>query len=465
MAEALASVKREFGADAVILTTRTVDRAKVLGIGGAQVVEITATADPADLPPALRARLPQRPERKPSKASERPAPAPVPRAQPQQNPVPDRAKENLRTPPARDEPSVVPPTRDPRFDEVAGTLSRETSQLIDEVGHLKSLVHKLVRRGESTGVKGLPDRLFETYQALVGNAVAEELAQKLIADVKRKLTPTQLVRPEEVRKALSECLSGMLPVADPIAARPDRLPHIVALVGPTGVGKTTTIAKLAANLSLRDHRRVGLITIDTFRIAAAEQLKVYADIIGLPLVVAAGPDQLREAVEQMSACDVILIDTAGRSQRDTHKIDELAGYFRAVRPHEVHLVLSGTVGKPTLEETIRRFKPVGIDRVIFTKLDEAVGFGVVVECLQLAQAGLSYVTTGQDVPNDIEVARADRLADLLLSGGVNDRGAGVASAGSVPESSKSERNVSGSNVSGSSVSAAGVTSAGALRRS
>ena len=142
--------------------------------------------------------------------------------------------------------------------------------------------------------------------------------------------------------------------------------------------------------------------------------------VGVPLEIAMSVEQLKEAVERLSECDVILIDTAGRSQRDASRISQLKAFFAAVRPHEVHLVLSSAASQRVLDQTIERFRDIGIDRLIFTKLDEALGFGVILNSLQKAQAKLSYVTTGQDVPSDIEVGEPETLAQLILA---NDRAA------------------------------------------
>jgi flagellar biosynthesis protein FlhF len=128
----------------------------------------------------------------------------------------------------------------------------------------------------------------------------------------------------------------------------------------------------------------------------------------------------------MADRDLILIDTAGRGQRDLLKVKELNGFFNAVRPHEVHLVLSTTCSEAVLRETIDRFADAGIDRVIFTKLDEALGFGVILSCLQKASARLSYVTTGQDVPDDIEVGEGRALAELILGPGAPSRATALA---------------------------------------
>ena len=135
--------------------------------------------------------------------------------------------------------------------------------------------------------------------------------------------------------------------------------RVVALVGPTGVGKTTTIAKLAANYRLREKRRVGLITVDTYRVAAVEQLRTYADIIDLPMEVVATPREMREAVARMGHLDLVLMDTAGRSPRDEVKIQELKSMLSEAEPDEVHLVLSSTAGAKSLIGTAEKFADVG----------------------------------------------------------------------------------------------------------
>jgi flagellar biosynthesis protein FlhF len=179
------------------------------------------------------------------------------------------------------------------------------------------------------------------------------------------------------------------------------------------VGKTTTVAKLAADFALRKRLRVGLVTIDTYRIAAVDQLRTYAEIIGVPLEVVMTPAEMRPALERLSGCDVVLIDTAGRSQTDEIRIQELKYFLAEARPHEVHLVLSLTTGEKVIERATSSFAALGADRVIFTKLDEAAAVGMMLNCLHKAGLRLSYVTRGQDVPDDIEVGAARRIAELL----------------------------------------------------
>ena len=375
MAEALAQVKRQFGRDAVILNTRTATEGGLFGIGGNPYVEITAARRMSDLPESLRrGRINSR------------------------SGVNGRAEGAARA--VSPEPNVV--------------STRQSDAVLSEVRTLKSLVSGLVRDTRRSLEPNVPEALFETYQSLVENEVAEQVARHLVEQVHHSLSPDQLHDPQAVRAKLAVLLESMLPTAGPIRRPTTGKPVMIAMVGPTGVGKTTTIAKLAANFCLRERRKVGLITIDTYRIAAVEQLKTYAEIIDVPLAVAASPEELQEAVAGMADREIILIDTAGRSQRDGAKIKELHDFFRAVRPDEVHLVLSTVASEAVLSQTIEHFRSLGIDRVVLTKLDEAIGFGVILSCLQRANAALSYVTTGQDVPDDIDVGKGRALAELIL---------------------------------------------------
>lgn len=376
MAEALQQVKRHFGPNAVILHTRTLRTGRLFGVGSGPCVEITAAGARSDLAPVGRG---------------------------------DRMRAQSRwTDSAEGAAQPVPPLTGDQ------TARADAPSLQADVSILRSLVGDLLRETHRARAAELPPELYALYTQLAENAVAHELAQQLVDRVKRELGDDGLRDAKAVRGALTRAVSVMVPVAGPIRLVRHGAPTMIALVGPTGVGKTTTIAKLAANLHLRQRRKVGLVTIDTYRIAAVEQLRIYAQIIDVPLRVVTTPDGLREAVAGMADRDVILIDTAGRSQNDADKIKELRCYFDLVRPDEVHLVLAGTGAENVLLQSVERFGELGLDRVIFTKLDEAIGSGVMLTCLQKAGAKLSYVTTGQDVPDDIELGQAEVLTRLVL---------------------------------------------------
>ena len=194
--------------------------------------------------------------------------------------------------------------------------------------------------------------------------------------------------------------------------------HVVALVGPTGVGKTTTIAKLAAGFRIEARRRVGLVTIDTFRIAAVQQLKAYAEIMDLPMEVVERPEQMRDALERLGDVDLVLIDTAGRSPSSDARIEQLVELLRTAQPDETHLVLSATSSSAAVQSVLKGFAPVRPTAAILTKLDEAPHTAGVLSAIvpsdSFAGIPLSYLTNGQQVPDDITIADRETLLSRLL---------------------------------------------------
>ena len=206
-----------------------------------------------------------------------------------------------------------------------------------------------------------------------------------------------------------------LPIGEPLRVTPGRR-QVVALVGPTGVGKTTTIAKLAAHFRLREQCRVGLITVDTYRIAAVEQLKTYAEIMDLPLEVVATPREMRAAVGRLTDADLVLIDTAGRSPRDAVRLGELRGLLAESQADEVQLVLSAVAGPDSIDVAAGVFSTVGASALILTKLDEAVSLDWLPGLLERHRLPLVYTTNGQNVPDDIQPASAVQLAGFFASG-------------------------------------------------
>jgi flagellar biosynthesis protein FlhF len=219
---------------------------------------------------------------------------------------------------------------------------------------------------------------------------------------------------EQMTERLTDVVASFVKVAGPIKpAKGGEPPQVVILVGPTGVGKTTTIAKLAATARLAG-RAVGLITIDTYRIAAVEQLKVYGDIIGIPVDVVMTPGALREAIGKMKDREIILVDTAGRSPSHKLHLNELRSFLEAVPDREVHLVLSATTTRANLVKAIESFSTAGLDRLLITKVDEAATLGAVVSAAHTSAKPLSYVTHGQSVPDDLRDADARYLAKAML---------------------------------------------------
>ncbi|MAF12900.1 flagellar biosynthesis protein FlhF [Candidatus Poribacteria bacterium] len=218
---------------------------------------------------------------------------------------------------------------------------------------------------------------------------------------------------DDLRAVLVEAMRPHVKFADSIEMV--ERPSVVALLGPTGVGKTTTTAKLAARYALQDLKHVGLITTDTTRVGGSEQLQAYANIIDVPCVVAESPDDVSSALLGYSEYDVVLIDTPGRAAADRAGIADLQALLHAAKPHETHLLVSATTRRADLWETARGFHELSPGRIAFTKLDETTVFGDIVNLAHHTRLPLSYFSTGQTIPDAIEVATPDRLARLLVS--------------------------------------------------
>lgn len=269
----------------------------------------------------------------------------------------------------------------------------------------------------------MPAPLQALYTEMIENDVSVELADQCAGEIRNRLDADELEDPSVVRLAMLreiestiDTVSDSLLTQDPKANNPTQRPQVLALIGPTGVGKTTTVAKLAATAKLRHGKNVALITSDTYRIAAVEQLRTYASIIGLDLKIANTPDEIRSVIESLKGVDLIVIDTAGRSQNNHARLDDLGSLIEAAQPDETHLVLSSTVSENVLRKTADRFGDLGPDRCILTKIDEAVTTGMIAGISNRIGLPLSYVTIGQEVPDDILPARADRLARAVLDG-------------------------------------------------
>ena len=191
--------------------------------------------------------------------------------------------------------------------------------------------------------------------------------------------------------------------------------RIVALLGTTGVGKTTTLAKIAAKFVLENQVTAALITADTYRISAVEQLRTYSDILGLPLEIVYTPAELSKAIVKHRTKDLVLIDTAGRSQYNDYQMKELQELLSINQRIEKHLVLSVTTKQADAKDIIEKFSVCEPDKIIFTKTDETATVGSIMNLLMKQQRlAMSYFSNGQSVPDDIVAASPESLADLLL---------------------------------------------------
>ena len=277
---------------------------------------------------------------------------------------------------------------------------------------LNALAEQLQQGSMQLPQRQVPEGVFQVYTDMIESDIDEMIAQELLQRLQTGIGRDSN-DPTELQAEVARMLEEEIRVSGPIQPLAEQ-GRVVALVGPTGVGKTTTIAKLAANFRLRENRRVGLITVDTYRIAAVEQLRTYADIIDLPMEVVSTPREMREAVARMRNFDLVLMDTAGRSPRDEVKIQELKSILAEADPDEVHLVLSATAGIRPLVSAAKEFSSVGTTAILITKLDESTCLGNLLGLTRACGLPISYLTDGQNVPDDIQVAESSQLAKMIL---------------------------------------------------
>jgi len=375
--ETLLSVKHAMGKNAVILHTRSFKAGGVFGLWGSKMVEITATDE-------MMIRKRGKSVNEPKNLSRV-----VPRGYADAAALVNSGEK---------------PFSDPKINELAV-----------EVRSVKQMVAQLISGARVGDCRDMPEALQKIYVSMLDADVPSEIADTLARAVNSRLTADQSRNHSTVETTLNLELARRISVCGPTTITPGA-GRIIALIGPTGVGKTTTIAKLAAIYKFQN-LDVGLITLDSYRIAAVEQLRTYAGILDFPLQEARTPEEFTNAIQNFRDKDVVLIDTAGRSQRNVFKMGELRSFLDAGRPDEIHLVASATTTRRGLKEVIERFGALSSGQLILTKVDEASGMGATLEHLLEGDLKVSYITTGQRVPDDIESADSARLARLCL--GVN----------------------------------------------
>ena len=375
--EAMNKVKLELGREAVILHTRRFKTGGMLGLFGNERVEVMAAVDDALLEtPAVKTVV-------------APAMPTVAAVMP-----PQQTHETVA-------PVSIPLTP-------VKTAEPEWKQELAEMSSLLERALHEPKQGADAVASAAVEKLL---QADVLQPVAESLVRQDPVLYQWKGTLTEPAFTERLERLVEQGLGKVSGVALNGSA-----PHIVALLGPTGVGKTTTIAKLAAYFSLQKGMRVSLITADTYRISAVEQLKTYAEIMGLQLEIVYAPQELAKALAKCKGSQLVLLDTAGRSPKNQEQLEELQLLLSQVPQAEKHLVLSLTTCNRDALEIAKRFSVCSPDKVLFTKLDEASRCGVILNVLQQFPMKLSYVTNGQNVPDDLQIVSPAWLAKELLRG-------------------------------------------------
>ncbi|MFQ5672370.1 MAG: flagellar biosynthesis protein FlhF [Nitrospinales bacterium] len=350
---AMQQVKKEWGEDALVLNTRSVQPRKTPGRGGKAKpwVELTAARDFPDAPrqsaPAAETALPE----------------------PQAALAPEDGED------------------------------------------FRALVYALLSQTDKARAMGLKGHQLTLYQQLVDSGINEKLVAKMF---ERSEPAGPDANPAVHKRLLADLMKRVLVCKGPIRPAANRT-KVAAFVGPTGVGKTTTIAKLAAQCVVREKKTAALITLDTYRIGAVDQLKVYGEIMRVPVETASGPDEFRKLLRKHSDKDYVFVDTMGRSHGDRAYAGQLSEILGRSAPVETYLVLSVTLQEKIFSEAFRQFSSLNLNRVLFTKLDEGVSYGPMFNFSLRTRLPFSYFTTGQRVPEDIEVAARDKVIHLIFN--------------------------------------------------
>lgn len=316
-----------------------------------------------------------------------------------------------------DMPATPPPAR-PEIQPARRRRAPADSQALLDIQHTVGEVHDAIARLENmtelpSQVSLFGDHLASFYQQLLHQEVTRELAYDIVHQVFKELSPQALENEPTVRSQVKVQMERQIRIIGPLRVVPGET-RTIFIIGPTGVGKTTTLAKLGASFALNEQRRVALLTTDTYRIAAIPQLRTYGEIMGLTLDVADSPSELQDLVLCHQDKDIVLVDIPGRSQHNQPMLEEMAEFMREVPSHTLYLALSAASKYRDMLDVVSHFGTVPIDGIIITKIDETVSFGPILNLASEVGRPFAYYTNGQDVPADIQVADARRLVDLIL---------------------------------------------------
>lgn len=457
MPDAMLKIRNELGSDAVILSTKEVKLGGFLGMFQKKKIEvIAATEEKAAPAPKAKPLLPAQPS----------VPAPVARqavpeayrktsqlAQPAASPQAGSASPVLTAigVQEREEPiitAVMPPAPQPPVTEpqlrqtsiepassaasarleaaiaraadpeqfLAPTGARSVNsakeeRLLEEIRQMKMWLSELAKK--QTNGREMPPGLHSIQQQLMSQEVGPELADRWVEEVYEAwLSSGKTLSDDDMQARLRTIVNSFLDHR--IDAGIGDQTRIVYIAGPTGVGKTTTIAKLAADQIFRLHKKVGFITADTYRISAIEQLRTYATILNVPLEVVQSPGDVQRAMQRLEHCDLILMDTAGRNYLNELFVAELHSLLAPSDVSETYLVLSLTSKAQDMKRITEHFSKYNLDKLIFTKLDETETTGAIFNLLNEYPFKVSFLTNGQNVPDDLLQADAELMVDMLL---------------------------------------------------
>lgn len=388
IAEAMKQIRAELGEDAIILNSKVIVTKKFFGLKKEKSYEVIAGYDRAEKKPTLPS-LQDMPPFSPVRNNEQP----------------------FLTNEAVMQHVEPKPVKAPQAD------STLPENLVKEIAELKLIMQSVQRMSTQSQY---PDELLPFVDFLK----QQELGEELITAISDELfvhynQNNQAITWNEMQEVAKDFLRKEL-YALPISGLSYEKKYINVL-GPTGVGKTTTIAKMAARSALEKKKKVGFITTDTYRIAAIEQLKTYAALLQAPVEVVYNAEDYAAAIKKLAHLDLIFIDTAGRNYREAKYVEDLKLLIDFNDQVESYLVLALTAKQKDLESIIEQFMDLAIEKFIFTKLDETNSIGTMFNLMIKYNKGLAYYTNGQEVPEDIEQPSSDSLLELLFKENLDER--------------------------------------------
>lgn len=283
----------------------------------------------------------------------------------------------------------------------------KTNEIEKEIKELKNLIENLNNQSIKKTNKQSEVNKNKFKQNLINSGVPEEIATEIIDSIKEKNQGKKMNQ-----KIYQNEFKTLLNTIVKTNKYEDGKIHV--FVGPTGVGKTTTIAKLASLFSLYKNKKVGLITVDTYRIGAVEQLKTYAEILGIPFSVIYSINEIKKVLSEMTNCDIILVDTTGRNSKNVMQIQETKRLIQEINPDYVHLVISMITKEKDIKRIVEDYKILDYNSIVLTKIDETSYYGSILTSIYYANVPVSYITTGQNVPDDIEEAEKEKLINMIL---------------------------------------------------
>jgi flagellar biosynthesis protein FlhF len=286
-----------------------------------------------------------------------------------------------------------------------------------ELKKLTDKIYKINKEKKSGNIiekkkEDLSGAIKDIEDLLIHREVDASLVKTIIADLNSNI---DFINQEQLDAQLHSILASMIPTSS-FSVEKGKGPKIITLVGPTGVGKTTCIAKLALISKIIHKLEVGLISIDTYRLGALDQLKIFAEVSNIDFEVAYEPSDVSQSLKKFKKKDLVFIDTVGRSQRNTKLLNDIKKFLEPAQSDEVYLVMSATSTTRTLIDIAKNFKIFNYNGFIFTKLDEAIGFGNILNLTARFDIPVKYLTNGQVIPDDIIAADSDFIANLIISG-------------------------------------------------